>query len=65
VLGDPRTALTWLVNMLRRREARLAAGSIVTTGTCIKPIPVVPGDRVEGDFGELGAISVVLTDGIV
>ena len=28
------------------------------TGTCVKPMPIAVGDRIEGDFGELGRIAV-------
>ena len=34
----------------------LAIGMIVSTGTCVKPLPLEPGDRVLGDFGVLGRI---------
>ena len=40
----------------------VAAGPPVTppdpTGTCLVPVPVKPGDRVHGDFGVLGKVSV-------
>ena len=34
----------------------LLAGQIVTTGTCIPPIQVAPGDRVRMDFGAFGSV---------
>lgn len=55
-LGDPRTALTWLVNELNMYGGAIQAGEIVTTGTCIKPVPVSPGDHLRMDFGILGEI---------
>ncbi len=58
VLGDPRTALAWLVNELSGLGTTLAAGQVVTTGTCVVPIPIAPGDRLHGDFGVLGTIGV-------
>lgn len=58
VLGDPRTALTWLANELSRHGETLKAGQIVTTGTCLKPVPIAQGDRFEGDLGILGRVSV-------
>lgn len=58
VLGDPRIALTWLANELSRHGVPLAADQIVTTGTCVTPIPVAPGDVVTGDYGDLGTIEV-------
>ena len=60
VLGDPRVALTWLVNELSQNNIVLEKDMIVSTGTCSKPIPVVTGDIVTANFGELGEISVKL-----
>ena len=60
VLGDPRLALTWLVNELSRLGLPLAAGQVATTGTCITPVPIAPGDAVQGDFGIFGRVSVKL-----
>jgi 2-keto-4-pentenoate hydratase len=56
VLGDPRIALTWLVNELSGVGVTLRAGEVVTTGTCVVPLPIAPGDRVRADFGVLGAV---------
>ena len=56
VLGDPRTALTWLVNELSRHGIALEAGDVVTTGTCVVPIPVEPGVTIDADYGVLGSI---------
>ena len=58
VLGDPRIALTWLVNELSRFGMPIQKDQVVITGTCVKPMPIAAGDRVAGDFGELGGISV-------
>lgn len=57
VLGDPRVALTWLVNELSSLGITLKAGQIVTTGTTTVPMPIKPGDTVVGDFGALGKVS--------
>ena len=56
VLGDPRIALTWLVNELSRLGIGLGAGQQVSTGTCMIPLAVEPGDRVTADFGALGLV---------
>jgi len=56
VLGDPRKALTWLVNELTGRGQSVKQGQLCTTGTCILPTPVLPGQRVVGDFGVLGTV---------
>lgn len=57
VLGDPRIALTWLANELSALGIALAAGQIVTTGTCVVPLPIAPGDHVSADFGTFGKIA--------
>ena len=58
VLGDPRIALTWIANELSQFSDGLLAGQVVTTGTCITPIPVTPGDQVRMDFGVFGSLEV-------
>jgi 2-keto-4-pentenoate hydratase len=62
VLGDPRIALTWLVNELSGLDLAIKAGQVVTTGTCCIPLPIAPGDVFEADFGVLGQVSVRPTD---
>jgi 2-keto-4-pentenoate hydratase len=57
VLGDPRIALTWLVNELSAIGVTLSAGKIVTTGTCLTPLEIQPADIVSMDFGLLGQVS--------
>lgn len=56
VLGDPRVALAWLVNELSALGVPVRKGQVVTTGTCIVPLPIEPGDRVRVDFGRLGSV---------
>ena len=58
VLDDPRLALTWLANDRARHGDGLRAGQVVTTGTCIVPIKIAPGDVVVADFGVLGRVGV-------
>lgn len=58
VLGDPRIALTWLVSELSGLGVTLAAGQVVTTGTCLVPLPIEAGDHVRADFGALGVVEV-------
>jgi 2-keto-4-pentenoate hydratase len=60
VLRDPRLALTWLANELRTYGQGLTAGDIVTTGTCIDPVAITPGDSFRVDFGQLGELVVFL-----
>ena len=56
VLGDPRIALAWIANDRSARGEPLLAGEVVTTGTCVIPVPVGPGDELEADFGSLGTV---------
>ena len=56
VLGDPRVALAWLVNELSGLGITLAAGQVVTTGTCAVPLPIAAGDSLRADFGALGVV---------
>ncbi|TPM37605.1 fumarylacetoacetate hydrolase family protein [Mesorhizobium sp. B2-3-4] len=58
VLGDPRIALTWLVNELSGLGITAQPGQIVITGTCVTPIAVEAGDEVIGDLGMFGHVSV-------
>ncbi len=58
VLGDPRIALTWLVNELSSIGVPLQKGQVVTTGTCIVPIPVQAEDHVHVSFGAIGDVAV-------
>ena len=55
-LGDPRIALTWLANELSAFDDGLLAGEVVTTGTCITPMRIAPGDQIRIDFGAFGLI---------
>lgn len=61
VLGDPRIALTWIANELSGLGIALKKGQAVTTGTCLVPIEVQPGDAVEADYGALGRIGIRFT----
>ena len=56
VLGDPRVALTWLVNELSGLGITLEAGQFITTGTCMTPLEIEPGDTAAADFGPLGKV---------
>ena len=60
VLGDPRIALTWLVNELSGLGIPLSIGQLVTTGTCLVPLEIAPGDHMTADFGILGAVDVYI-----
>ncbi|MCC0015168.1 MAG: hydratase [Rhodobiaceae bacterium] len=62
VLSDPRIALAWLVNEVTQMGITLRRGELVTTGTCMVPLEVEPGDVVSADFGALGRIGVRISD---
>lgn len=62
VLGDPRVALTWIANELSQLGIPLKAGQVVTTGTCVIPLPIAPGDEVNCDFGKLGGLRIRFAD---
>ncbi len=57
VLGDPRAALVWSVNELSGLGYGITAREVVTTGTCVIPMPIAPGERLEADFGPLGTVA--------
>ena len=57
VLGDPRIALTWLANELVEFGTPLEAGQVVTTGTCVPPLEIAPGDSFVNDMGVLGTVT--------
>jgi 2-keto-4-pentenoate hydratase len=57
-LGDPRIALTWIANHLARRGIGLKHGDLITTGTCITPLAIAPGDLVVAEFVGLGSVTV-------
>lgn len=52
VLGHPLEALSWLT----RQGVALAAGDLVSTGTCTGIAKLAPGETGEGDFGPLGRV---------
>jgi 2-keto-4-pentenoate hydratase len=58
VLGDPRIAMTWIANELAQLGVGLRKGEYVTTGTCVFPLTVKPGDKIVGDYGDMGRIEV-------
>jgi 2-keto-4-pentenoate hydratase len=57
VLGGPLIAMTWIANELSRIGVGLKAGEVVTTGTCVAPLPLHEGDIAIADFGVLGRVS--------
>eukprot|EP01031_Cornospumella_fuschlensis_P022826 gene22826-27804_t len=62
VLGDPRMALTWLANQLSSLGITLQKGHVVTTGTCMVPLELEPGETAHADFGVLGQVNMHFSD---
>jgi 2-keto-4-pentenoate hydratase len=62
VLGDPRIALTWLTNQLSSLGITLQKGQVVTTGTCMVPLEIEPGDTATADYGALGRVSMTFSN---
>lgn len=54
-LGHPLKALLWLANAMRSRGG-LAAGEVISTGTCSGLYRAGPDDKVRADFGRLGSV---------
>src|SRR5262245_24706724 len=57
-LGDPMNVLEWLANQQSAAGRGLKAGETVSTGTCTGLDAVLPGDRAEADFGDLGMVEI-------
>jgi 2-keto-4-pentenoate hydratase len=60
VMTHPLDALVWLAGALMARGRELEAGELVTTGTCLGLLQVIPGQTFEADFGELGRVAISL-----
>ncbi|MCY1254228.1 2-keto-4-pentenoate hydratase [compost metagenome] len=58
VLGDPRVALTWLVNEITRHDMRIEKGDMVTTGACCAPLAISEGGGATATFGNSAHVSV-------
>jgi len=58
VMGDPLVPLHWLAETLRRRGRGLAAGEMVSTGSCTGMLPVRPGQRIVVRFGTNASVEI-------
>ncbi|MCE2879956.1 MAG: hydratase [Comamonadaceae bacterium] len=58
VLGDPVEALLWFLNEMSEAGQRIEAEHFLTTGACVTPIPIEPGQSLQADFGWLGQMNV-------
>jgi 2-keto-4-pentenoate hydratase len=57
-LGDPVEALRWFLDEMSAAGQRIEAGHFLTTGACVTPIAVEPGQTLEANFGWLGTMRV-------
>jgi 2-keto-4-pentenoate hydratase len=55
-MGDPVTSLCWMLNWAGRHGRGVAAGEVVSTGTCTGHCFAAPGDVARADFGSLGVV---------
>jgi 2-keto-4-pentenoate hydratase len=55
-LGDPVSAMAWLVDHRARRGLGLEAGQVVTTGVVTEFVELGAGDEAVADFGPLGEV---------
>jgi 2-keto-4-pentenoate hydratase len=60
-MGHPVTSLTWMLNWARTHGRAVAAGEVVSTGTCTGHCFASPGDVASADFGPLGRVEVTFT----
>jgi 2-keto-4-pentenoate hydratase len=60
-MGNPVNSLAWMINWARAHGIGLAAGEVVSTGTCTGHCFALPGDTVSADFGPLGPVEVTFT----
>ena len=51
VLGDPWAALLWLIGECSTHGIALTEGQMISTGTCLVPVPVEEGDVLTTDYG--------------
>jgi len=58
VLGHPARAVAWLASALGRYGVPLEQGQIVMSGSITAAVPIVPGQEIVADFGDLGRAAV-------
>lgn len=61
VLGHPANAVAWLANKLVAFEESVEPGQVILTGSFVRPVWAGSGDRLMGDFGSMGTVSVQFT----
>jgi 2-keto-4-pentenoate hydratase len=63
ILGNPARCVAWLANKFATFGASLAAGDVILPGAVHKMVPVQPGDVFRADFADIGAVTVVFSNG--
>jgi 2-oxo-hept-3-ene-1,7-dioate hydratase len=58
VLGHPAKAVAWLANKLVEFGESVEPGEVILTGSFVRPVWAEHGDRLNGDFGPMGTVSV-------
>lgn len=61
VMGHPAAPLAWLAQTLSHQGVSLKAGQYILTGSFTKALPVVAGETVTADFGNLGALELTFS----
>ncbi len=56
VLGDPLNSILWLKQALEKYDRALVKGDLIMTGSFVRQLPLVPGDRVRAEFTGIGSV---------
>lgn len=57
VLGHPANGVHWLANRIAKHGDRLKAGQIILAGSFTRPMPVIKGDTIYADYGQIGTVT--------
>ena len=60
VVADSDPVGEWDETCLKARRLLARTGEVVTTGTCLTPVAIAPGDRITADFGDFGGVDVAV-----
>jgi 2-oxo-hept-3-ene-1,7-dioate hydratase len=61
VLDHPANAVVWLAKKLDEFGESIEPGHVILTGSFVRPVWAEAGDRLVGDFGPMGTVSVQFT----
>jgi len=62
VTGNPLKLVAWLVDQPGLQQSGLAAGQLISCGTCTTVFPLADGDVVRADYGMLGSLDCRISD---